>query len=96
MDFSKAIMKNHSKEVEKLDSEISRCVNDPYWIKQNNQYKYGDATTQGSTIHVQFTYTIDNALMVFAELKKRYEERGWRVTVSSKDQTGAFNISLFK
>lgn len=96
MDFSKAILKFHSSEVERIEKEVLEKISNQAWVKQNNKYRFTPGVSDVvNHIQLEFSYIIENSLLVFAELKKRFESRKWRVQVSSKASNGEVTITLF-
>lgn len=97
MDFTKAILNVHFVDVERVTKEINAKLNDTEWRKANNRYLRGNATGQSSTVEAYyFDYEIDNAIIIFAEIKKRLEIQKWRVLVLHHGTKNLAKLQLYR
>ena len=94
MDFTKAIMAKHAKEVEEYDKLILSRVNDPLWIKANNLYNRDGFVSDN--ISVVMPFKLNNAAIIFAEIKTRFTARGWRVLIGTPIHGTDIEITLGK
>lgn len=94
MDFTKAIMAKHSKEVEEYDKLILSRVNDPQWVRANNSFNRVGFVS--NNISVTMPFVLKDAAIIFAEIKTRFTERGWRVLISTATHGTNIEITLGK
>ncbi len=98
MDFSKAIMNVHNVDIDRVEKELDIKLNDKTWREANNRYAYDRSIPiQSSDTQAYFIdYDIPNAIFIFAEIKKRFEAKGWRVMVLHHQSKTLAKLQLYK
>ena len=93
MDFSNAIMKNCSNEVNRVEQDILSKLNDSNWVKANNTYNSLPQEFQSEQKELTFNYTFkDQGILVTAEIKKRFESLKWRVVADANNQRSVIKL----
>lgn len=102
MDFSKAIRNVHFKEVDKIIQEVNLKLSNNEWRKINNAYAHNAGVVSSEpeggvgTEAYYFDYEMFNAIYIFAEVKKHFETRGWRVLTVQNGSSSKVSLQLYK
>lgn len=88
-----AIMRNHQKEVSRIQHDIFSKINDVNWVKANNTFNANTNNTASKSIELVFKYTFaSSGVFITAAIKKLFEDHKWRVLTDATDAAATITL----